>query len=85
MNFPSKILAKAVEEISGLPSIGKKSALEVGFTSFKTAKIQGLALSKAIEKLAQIFNIVKNATIFQILKPEICANEKPKTAENFAS
>ncbi|MEN9487097.1 MAG: hypothetical protein RIR56_785, partial [Bacteroidota bacterium] len=24
MNFPSKVLEKAVEEISGLPGIGKK-------------------------------------------------------------
>ena len=51
MNFPSKVLEKAVEEISGLPGIGKKSALRLALHLLRQPQSQGLALGNAIQKL----------------------------------
>lgn len=51
MNFPSKVLEKAVEEISGLPGIGKKSALRLALHLLRQPPSQGLALGNAIQKL----------------------------------
>ncbi len=51
MNFPSKVLEKAVEEISGLPGIGKKSALRLALHLLRQPQSQGVALGNAIQKL----------------------------------
>ena len=51
MNFPSKVLEKAVEEISGLPGIGKKSALRLALHLLRQSQSQGLALGNALQKL----------------------------------
>ena len=51
MNFPSKVLEKAVEEISGLPGIGKKSALRLALHLLRQPQSQGLALGNALQKL----------------------------------
>ncbi len=51
MNFPSKVLEKAVEEISGLPGIGKKSALRLALHLLRQSPSQGEALGNAIQKL----------------------------------
>ena len=51
MNFPSKVLEKAVEEISGLPGIGKKSALRLALHLLRQPPSQGVALGNAIQKL----------------------------------
>ena len=51
MNFPSKVLEKAVEEISGLPGIGKKSALRLALHLLRQSPSQGVALGNAIQKL----------------------------------
>ena len=51
MNFPSKVLEKAVEEISSLPGIGKKSALRLALHLLRVPESQGMALGKAIQKL----------------------------------
>lgn len=77
MNFPSKVLAKAVDEISGLPSIGKKSALRLVLHLLKQPKSQGLSLSKAIETLVtdiQYCRECHNFSDFEIC--EICADDK---------
>ena len=51
MNFPSKVLEKAVEEISGLPGIGKKSALRLALHLLRQSPSQGVALGNALQKL----------------------------------
>lgn len=51
MNFPSKVLEKAVEEISGLPGIGKKSALRLALHLLRQPPSQGVILGNAIQKL----------------------------------
>jgi recombination protein RecR len=35
MDYPSKVLAKAVDEISGLPGIGRKTALRLALHLLK--------------------------------------------------
>ena len=51
MDYPSKVLAKAVEEISGLPGIGRKSALRLALHLLKQPETQAIALGTAIQKL----------------------------------
>jgi len=51
MEYPSKVLSRAVEEISGLPGIGKKSALRLALHLLRQPKSQGMALSQALESL----------------------------------
>lgn len=77
MNFPSRVLAKAVDEISGLPGIGKKSALRLALYLLRQPKSQGLTLAKAIESLVEEIKYCKechNFSDFDIC--EICADEK---------
>lgn len=77
MNFPSKVLSKAVEEISGLPSIGKKSALRLVLHLLKQPKSQGLSLAKAIENLVNDIQYCKECHNFSDTEIcEICADEK---------
>lgn len=51
MEYPSKVLAKAVEEISGLPGIGRKSALRLALHLLKQPESQAMALGSALQKL----------------------------------
>ena len=51
MDYPSKVLAKAVEEISGLPGIGKKSALRLALHLLKQPESQAIALGDSLKKL----------------------------------
>ncbi len=53
MEYPSKVLERAVEDISGLPGIGKKSALRLALFILKRPSHFGLNLSKSIENLVQ--------------------------------
>ncbi len=77
MNFPSKVLEKAVEEISGLPGIGRKSALRLALHLLKQPASQGMALSEAIQKMVSEIKYCKqchNFSDFEIC--EICADER---------
>ena len=51
MDYPSKVLSKAVEEIAGLPGIGKKSALRLALYLLRQPESQAIALADAIKKL----------------------------------
>ena len=51
MDYPSKVLAKAVEEISGLPGIGKKSALRLALHLLRQPESQAITLGEALQKL----------------------------------
>lgn len=77
MNFPSKVLAKAVDEISGLPGIGKKSALRLALHLLKQPKTQGLALSQAVASLVNDIQYCKDCHNFSDTEVcEICADDK---------
>jgi recombination protein RecR len=51
MDYPSKVLSKAVEEISGLPGIGKKSALRLALHLLRQPASQGISLGSSIQNL----------------------------------
>lgn len=48
MNYPSKFIEQAVEEIAKLPGIGKKSALRIALHLLKRDEKQTLQLSEAL-------------------------------------
>lgn len=77
MNFPSKVLEKAVEEISGLPGIGKKSALRLALHLLRQPPSQGLALGNAIQKLVTDIQYCQECHNFSDDDIcEICSNTK---------
>ena len=77
MNFPSKVLEKAVEEISSLPGIGKKSALRLALHLLRVPESQGMALGKAIQKLVKDIKYCQECHNFSDEDIcEICSNHK---------
>jgi len=50
-NYPSKMIERAVEEISKLPGIGKKSALRLALHLLKRPEAQSLQLAHAVVQL----------------------------------
>ena len=77
MNFPSKVLEKAVEEISGLPGIGKKSALRLALHLLRQPQSQGIALGNAIQKLVTEIKYCRECHNFSDDDLfEICSNDK---------
>lgn len=77
MNFPSKVLEKAVEEISGLPGIGKKSALRLALHLLRQPQSQGVALGNAIQKLVTDIKYCQECHNFSDEEIcEICNNPK---------
>ena len=51
MNYPSKVLEKAVEEMANLPGIGKRTALRLVLHMLNRPKSQTVALSEALSHL----------------------------------
>lgn len=77
MDYPSKVLAKAVDEISGLPGIGKKSALRLALHLLKQPASQGVALGNAIQNLVTDIKYCKDCHNFSDNDIcEICADDK---------
>ena len=77
MNFPSKVLEKAVDEISSLPGIGKKSALRLALHLLRVPESQGMALGKAIQKLVTDIKYCQECHNFSDEDIcEICSNHK---------
>ena len=77
MNFPSKVLEKAVEEISGLPGIGKKSALRLALHLLRQSPSQGVALGNSIQKLVTDIKYCQECHNFSDEEIcEICNNPK---------
>lgn len=77
MDYPSKVLAKAVEEISGLPGIGKKSALRLALHLLKQPESQAVALGDALKKLVIDIKYCKDCHNFSDSEIcDICANPK---------
>ncbi len=77
MDYPSKVLGKAVEEISGLPGIGKKSALRLALHLLKQPQSQAVALGDSLKKLVTDIKYCKECYNFSDSEIcEICANPK---------
>ena len=77
MDYPSRVLAKAVEEISGLPGIGKKSALRLALHLLKQNQSQAIALGDSLKKLVTDIKYCKECHNFSDLEVcEICSNPK---------
>ena len=77
MEYPSKVLAKAVEEISGLPGIGKKSALRLALHLLRQPTSQGIALGSSIQNLVTDIKYCKSCHNFSDADLcEICASSK---------
>ena len=77
MDFPSKVLTKAVEEISGLPGIGKKTALRLAIHMLKQPVSRANSLGNAIINLVndiQYCSECHNFSDFEIC--DICSNPK---------
>lgn len=77
MDYPSKVLAKAVEEISGLPGIGKKSALRLALYLLRQPQSQAVSLGNALQKLVTEIHYCKECHNFSDTEIcEICSNPK---------
>lgn len=77
MDYPSKVLSKAVEEIAGLPGIGKKSALRLALHLLRQPSSQGIALGSAIQNLVTDIRYCKDCHNFSDSEIcDICSDEK---------
>jgi len=70
MDYPSKVLSKAVEEIAGLPGIGKRSALRLALHLLRQPSSQGVSLGNAIQNLVTEIKYCKECHNFS--DSEIC-------------
>lgn len=77
MDYPSKVLSKAVEEIAGLPGIGKKSALRLALHLLRQPSSQGIALGSAIQTLVTDIRYCKECHNFSDSEIcDICSDDK---------
>lgn len=77
MDYPSKVLAKAVEEISGLPGIGRKSALRLALHLLRQPESQGLVLGEALINLVTEIQYCRECHNFSDSEIcEICSDPK---------
>ena len=75
MNFSSKLLENAVNEVSQLPGIGKRTALRLVLHLLKQPTSQTHQLSFALNKLVDEIKLCKNChNVSDVELCEICAN-----------
>ncbi len=75
MDFSSKLLENAVNEMSQLPGIGKRTALRLLLHLLKQPKDQALRLSKSLQEMREEINFCVNChNISDTERCEICAN-----------
>ena len=75
MNYPSKVLEKAVDEMSNLPGIGKRTALRLVLHMLNRPKSQTVALSEALSHLMEDIKYCQHChTISDQDVCEICNN-----------
>lgn len=70
MNFPSKLIENAVEELAKLPGIGRKTALRLVLHLLKTETEDTRSLSEALLKMREDITYCK--TCHNISDTEIC-------------
>ncbi len=77
MNFPSKLVENAVEQLSSLPGIGRKSALRLVLHMLKQDKI---SVEQFGDSFIQLINRVNYCSVCYSISDselcEVCANEK---------
>ena len=77
MNFSSKLLENAVQEIAQLPGIGRRTALRLALYLLKQPKDQTLALSKSLNNLREFVMFCESCHNLSDQKLcEICSNLK---------
>jgi recombination protein RecR len=77
MNFSSKLLEKAVDEVSQLPGIGKRTALRLVLHLLNRPKSQTEHLTEALNQLVNTINFCSNChNISDNEICEICSNPK---------
>lgn len=77
MDYPSKVLAKAVDEIAGLPGIGRKTALRLALHLLKQPASRASSLGKSIISLVTEIQYCKECHNFSDHEIcEICSNDK---------
>ncbi len=82
MDFPSKILENAVNEISQLPGIGKRTALRLALHILKQPENQIDTLADAIKNLRKTINFCSECYNISDNKIcEICLNPSRKNGE----
>lgn len=70
MEYPSKIIEKAIQELSGLPGIGRKTALRLALHILKQTEENATRLGEAIISLRKDIQYCKNC--FNISDSDIC-------------
>ncbi len=77
MDFSSKYLEQAVQEVSQLPGIGKRTALRLVLHLLKQPEDQTVSLAKALVDVKTQINFCTNChNISDHKLCEICANPK---------
>ncbi len=77
MEFSSKLLERAVNEMSQLPGIGKRTALRLVLHMLRQPKEQTLALSEALQTMRKDVKFCKSChNISDVELCEICSNPK---------
>lgn len=77
MDYPSKVLAKAVDEISGLPGIGRKTALRLALHLLKQPNSRAITLGNSLINLVNDIKYCKECHNFSDFDTcEICSNPK---------
>ena len=76
MNFSSRLLENAINEVSQLPGIGKRTALRLVLHLLKQPKERTTYLTTALENLRDNIKLCKNChNISDVDLCEICANK----------
>ncbi|MDO5510921.1 MAG: recombination mediator RecR [Weeksellaceae bacterium] len=70
MNFPSKVLEAAIEELAQLPGIGRRTAMRLALHMLKRNATQTLALSDALTKLVNEVRYCK--VCFSLSNADVC-------------
>lgn len=70
MEYPSKIIEKAIQELSGLPGIGRKTALRLALHILKQTEENATRLGEAIISLRKDIKYCKNC--YNISDDDIC-------------
>jgi len=77
MEFSSKLLERAVNEMSQLPGIGKRTALRLVLHMLRQPKEQTLVLSEALQTMRKDVKFCKSChNISDVELCEICSNPK---------
>lgn len=82
MDFSSKLLAQAVDEMAQLPGIGKRTALRMVLHLLKQPKEQTLAMASALENFrTQVIFCEQCHNLSDVALCEICASSKRDSAQ----